>query len=71
MDYAGSVILHLSRCAVGTEIIAHWLVITGYAKPIVKVVQNVTYPPSYSESAKRGALIIEYIQVDQVQHTPH
>jgi hypothetical protein len=61
MDRSGSVILHLSLCVVGTEIIVHWLAITGHAKPIVKVIRNVTRLTSFSESAELGALIIGYI----------
>ena len=61
MDRAGSVILYFFLCVVGTEIIAHWVTITGHAKPIVKVVRDVTYLSFFSESAELGAFIIGYI----------
>ena len=71
MDRAGFVILCLSLRVVGTEIIAHWVTITGHAKLIVKVVRNVTYHSFFSESAELGAFIIGYIQMVKVQPTPH
>lgn len=58
MVRAGSVLLHLSRCVVGTEIIAHRFAITGHAKPIVEVARNVTYLLFYSESAAFGTSIL-------------
>jgi hypothetical protein len=62
IDYEGSVILHLSRNVISTEIIIYWFVTTGHAKTIVEGVQwaTSTWFLLCSKSADFSTLVIGY-----------